>query len=84
MRTRIETLDYWIYDNDIIEFKAEFNELLDKYYDIISQYNKLKFSNYTDLITFRYSMFNKPINNLPNNIIHLTFGWKFNQQQSST
>ena len=37
--------DYWILDNKFI-FKPEFNEKIDKYYDLISNYNTLIFSNY--------------------------------------
>ena len=37
--------DYWIYENKII-FKPEFNDKLDNYFDIISKYNELIFSNY--------------------------------------
>jgi hypothetical protein len=44
----IETEDYWIQDNKFI-FKPEFNEPIDKYYDLISNYNTLIFSNYNDV-----------------------------------
>ncbi len=40
-------LPYWIVNNKLI-FKPEFNEELDDYYDVISQYNTLIFSNYND------------------------------------
>ena len=45
----METLDYWIYSNDTIIFKPEFNKPIDSYSDIISQYSKLIFSNYNNL-----------------------------------
>ena len=38
---------YWIIADTII-FKPEFNESLNKYKEIISQYPKLIFSNYND------------------------------------
>ena len=41
-----ETSDYWIYNNEILVFKPEFNKPLEEYYDIISHYNKIIFSNY--------------------------------------
>ena len=41
----IETKDYWIQDNKFI-FKPKFNSSIYKYYDLISEYNELIFSNY--------------------------------------
>ena len=37
--------NYQIYENKII-FKQKFNDNIDKYYDVISNYNELIFSNY--------------------------------------
>ena len=37
--------NYWIYENKVI-FKPNFNDKLDNYFDIISKYNELIFSNY--------------------------------------
>jgi hypothetical protein len=88
---------YWIISDTII-FKPEFNETLDKYIEIISQYPKLIFSNYNDpKIAIKtnnvydgeyryfcnYSLFNQPLGNSLSNLINLeqlTFGYKFNQQ----
>ena len=87
-------LPYWIVDDKLI-FKPEFNEELDNYYDVISQYNTLIFSNYNyPLIAiktnnkynheyrnnYKYSNFNKKIE-LDENITHLSlsFGFGFNQ-----
>ena len=44
----IETNDYWILDNKLI-FKPKFNESIEKYYDLISNYDTLIFSNYNDV-----------------------------------
>jgi hypothetical protein len=67
--------DYWIYDDYFI-FKPEFNGSLYHYVDIISNYNKLIFSNYDDVEicvktnnkynrdyekNYTYSKFNQPI-----------------------
>ena len=83
-------LPYWIVDDKLI-FKPEFNEELDNYYDVISQYNSLIFSNYNDsLITiktnnkyndkyennYKCSKFNKKIK-LTSNITYLSFGFFF-------
>ncbi len=32
----LETSDYWVYNNEILVFKPEFNKPLDEYYNIIS------------------------------------------------
>ena len=87
----IETEDYWIVDNKFI-FKPNFNELIDKYFELISNYNELIFFNYTDinicieinnLYCFKYndniSKFNQKIK-LPENLTYLTFGRDFNQK----
>ena len=85
-------LPYWIVDDKLI-FKPEFNEELDNYYDVISQYNSLIFSDYDDpditLKTnnrhnnkyennYKWSNFNKKIE-LTSNITHLSLGCYFNQ-----
>ena len=41
----METKDYWIYKNKIF-FKPNFNDKLDNYLDIITNYNEIIFSNY--------------------------------------
>ncbi len=94
MSTTQETSDYWIYNNEIIIFKPRFSDFLDKYYNVISQYNKLIFSNYGSLELFIEnnndykirnmniyieSRFNKPVNNLPKNVTDIFFGDSFNQ-----
>ena len=45
----IETSNYWVYNNEILVFKPDFDESLDKYIDIISQYDKLIFSDYDNV-----------------------------------
>ena len=44
---KMETTDYWIYENKII-FKSNFNDKLDNYLNIISKCDELIFSNYDD------------------------------------
>ena len=46
MTTIEETLDNWVYNNEILVFKPEFNKPLDEYYDILIQYDKVIFSIY--------------------------------------
>ena len=89
-----ETEYYWIWNENILVFKPEFNKPLNDYIDIISKYNKLIFSNYSDIAIciktnnqyiFKFkkyleSKFNQEVNNLPLNITHLTFGYCFNQE----
>ena len=85
---------YWIVDETLI-FKPEFNEELDNYYNVISQYNKIIFSNYNDPeITiktenkyncehndkYKKSIFNKKLK-LTKNITHLSFGDCFNHSE---
>ena len=91
MATR-ETENYWILNDNTLIFKSEFNKFLDNYINIISKYNKLIFSNYSDIdicietnneYGLKYyfeSKFNQPVINLPPNITHLTFGYYFNQE----
>src|SRR3990167_5408839 len=89
----METEYYWIYENKII-FKPKFNAKLDNYFDIISKYNELIFSNYDDYNiiietnnyfyfkyeqNYEYSHFNQEVE-IPQNITHLIFGENFNQQ----
>ena len=87
-----ETEDYWIWNDNTLVFKPEFNKPLDDYINIISKYNKLIFSNYNDIDIcietnneyefdeyYFDSNFNQEVKNLPPNITHLTFGWNFNQ-----
>jgi len=77
---------YWIVDNGII-FKPEFNESLDSYVDIISNYRILIFSNYDDSYRalknnefysyykskklFAHSLFNNQLGNSFLNLIYL-------------
>jgi hypothetical protein len=87
-----ETKDYWISGSKII-FKPEFNKPLDEFYELISKYNELIFSDYNDLNTllktincdfknsrlhFKPSKFNQPII-LGNNLKIIIFGICFNQ-----
>ena len=89
----MEIKDYCIHKNKII-FKPNFNDKLDNYFDIISKYNELIFSNYDDYnITiktnndngykchsnYKYSKFNQHVIILQN-ITHLSFGDYFNKQ----
>jgi hypothetical protein len=89
----IETNDYWIIEEQFI-FKPHFDSSIDVYKNIISQYNKLIFSNYTDVdiciktnnnfdsIFFnKYlgSKFNQKID-LPQNLTYINFGNNFNQK----
>src|SRR3990167_4952596 len=91
---KMETEDYWIYENKII-FKPNFSNKLDTYFDIIYKYNELIFSNYNDYnITIKtnnkyyeeydkniiYSYFNQQLT-IPQSVTHLTFGWRFNQPE---
>jgi phage anti-repressor protein len=84
-----ETSDYWIYENKFI-FKPEFNNQIDEYYELISNYDELIFSNYDDLnilletknnynenIYENYieSKFNQPIDLLKVNLTQITFGY---------
>lgn len=43
----IETKDFWIYNNIII-FKPEFNDSIEPYYNLISKYDSLIFSNISE------------------------------------
>ena len=45
----MELENYWIYNNDTIVFKPDFNESINNYINIIKQYDKLIFSNFNDL-----------------------------------
>ena len=80
-----ETEDYWIWNDNTLVFKPEFNKPLDNYLNIIENYNKLIFSNYIDVkicieINNKYkskfdnyfleSKFNQLVNNLPQNLTH--------------
>ena len=88
---------YWTIDGTLI-FEPYFNEESDNYYDVISQYNKLIFSNYSDseiiiLTENKYddkynnkyigSKFNKKLE-LTENITHISFGFYFNQKVKLT
>ena len=79
------TKTYWIVDDTII-FKPKFNEYLDDYTQIISNYKTLYFSNYNDPHValknnnifvqnsdnlFCGSLFNQPLNNTLSNLINL-------------
>ena len=90
-----ETEDYWIWNENTLVFKPEFNKPLDNYIDIIGKYNNLIFSNYNDFKIYKEtnniykiefdnyylkSKFNQEVINLPLNLTYLTFGWYFNQE----
>lgn len=67
---------YTTSDNEII-FEHTFNESLDSYYDVIKMFNVLKFS---DIYSKGHrSMFNYPIEKLPDTITCIIFGHSFNQ-----
>ena len=82
----------YITKGDTIIFSFDFNENLD--INLISGYARLIFSDYelndtlfkaqenNDIcdLNCKYSKFNKKVNNLPQNITHLTFGYWFNQE----
>ena len=82
----------YITNCDTIIFASKFNKLLD--FELINKYKNLIFSNYIldDNLFDKYkndniynlqfigSEFNQKVNNLPNSIIHLTFGQTFNQE----
>ncbi len=70
------------------------NKISNKIISILMKCNKIYFNNYdnyeicfetNNFLTNKYycnykeSIFNQPINNLPNSITHLTLGWYFNQ-----
>jgi hypothetical protein len=89
----IETDDYWIIEDQFI-FKPHFDSSIDVYKNIISQYNKLVFSNYKDVDAciktnnvydnkydnkFSSSIFNQQVE-LPLNLVHINFGDYFNQK----
>ena len=80
----------WITKGDTIIFAPEFDAELD--IELISDYTKLIFSDYKlcdDLFeryennkhtsTYIKSKFNQKIDDLPQNITYLIFGWNFNQ-----
>jgi hypothetical protein len=89
----IETNDYWIIEDQFI-FKPHFNLSIDVYKNIISQYNKLVFSDYDDVYAciktnneydnkysnnFIGSKFNQEVD-LPLNLVHINFGYRFDQK----
>jgi uncharacterized protein YihD (DUF1040 family) len=88
----IETEDYWIIENKFV-FKPQFNESIDKYYNLIDKYDVLIFSNYDDAniciernnlhceqyyFKYFYSKFNQVIK-LHANLTNLNFNHHFNQ-----
>ena len=44
-----ETEDYWILNENTLVLKPEFDKPLDDYIDIISEYDNLIFSNYSNV-----------------------------------
>lgn len=86
--------DYVTYQDKII-FMCNFNKKLDKYYEIISKYNQLIFSDSDNFMKYIYncsskidqfinddsSKFNKPLDfiNKLSHITHLVIGYEFNQ-----
>ena len=53
----METEDYWIYNDDTLVFKPQFNKSIGLYIDIISKYNKLIFFiTIVDCLSPLYSM----------------------------
>ena len=59
----------YIIRNKTIKFNDDFNEPLDDYGEILSNYKIVEFG----------LLFNKPIEHLPDSLTHLTFGWYFNK-----
>ena len=81
----ISAKPYWIIDTTII-FRPEFNECLDDYTHIISNYRILIFSNYNSpqqaleyniidydhyYLLYKYSLFNYPLGNSLSNLTNL-------------
>ncbi len=85
----------YITGNDTIMFNSVFNEKIDT--ELISNYKKLIFSDYTldkqlfehysnnnfEGLTYKRNKFNQDVSNLPQGITHLTFGGCFNQDVSN-
>ena len=74
-KNKMNNEKYWVYDDYFI-FKPEFDEPIEKYVGIISDYSKLIFSDYNDCeITIK--IINNPIFrfNYSNNIIFNTSIW---------
>ncbi len=66
--------------NDILLILKECDTICfdnNDYYNICYKTNNLY--DVTDINYYKRSIFNKPINNLPNSITHLILGWNFNQ-----
>ena len=67
-------------------FKQEFNKPLDNYINIISKYDNLIFIETNNEYKCEFgkyyskSKFNQEVNNLPQNLNHLTFGDIFNKK----
>ena len=81
----METKDYWIYKNKII-FKPNFNDKLDNYFNIISNYDNYNIAIETNnkyckdyKENYKLSKFNQQII-IPANVTRLTFGSDFNKQ----
>ena len=87
-------LPYWISNTSII-FKPKFNEPLVNYIQIISQHNKLIFSNYDNLDIYleinneydekhynshKGSQFNKELNNLPKLLEYLELNKNYDKK----
>jgi len=80
--------------NNIIFFDSDFNKILDnELIQVIKSCDTVYFNNYDNIeisiktenkhddhiYSFNKSKFNRPINNLPISITHLTLGYFFNQ-----
>ena len=68
-------LKYYNFETQTLSIPWDFNDELKK----LPQDLKIIIFEEDDY-KFQYSTFNKPVNNLPENLTHLTFGSKFNQQ----
>ena len=69
----------YITNNDTIIFASEFNKPLNL--ELINKYKNIIFSNNDNTNDiFIKSKFNQEVNNLPNSLTHLTFGYNFNQE----
>lgn len=89
----INTVNYWIHNNSLI-FKPHFNEPLENFYQVVTDYETLIFANYNELNVIncidnvydaevvdyiKTSKFNYPITKLHNNLKKLSLGFNYNK-----
>ena len=89
----IEFTDYWIYNNNTIIIKPSFNNNIDliKFNDniislVFSKFNtidncikRINNNKYFNIQTYKCSQFNLSVDNLPQNLQNIIFGYHFNQ-----